>query len=420
MEDIEELDKIYTSNELIKATAGQFDIVDNDPSYHVMKRVMDYFKHPEHKEAYKDVPEFMIRDIFKLYYTDQDEMKFNINDFNKWWLDNLQLMDNYLLKTVTEEKQDYSFIITKHLAKYLAQEIKNDPNFTDKMQNGDGMDDKQKQKMQNKMEQGIQNAMNDAKEEIKENQNMEKLAGEGDGCGKESIMDEDTSYHDIEERRKILGQIDISKSSLGKLITKSIQSMKRGLGCKVKTFEEEFIDAEEIEDINEAYLLLHKATFPDLTVTESISVNVKFDVYVDCSGSMSGTVNYGGEKTSRTNLAVALTVRLHGMGVLNDIYPFENHVSPRLSGIGKAFTMKARGGTNIEQVMQHIKKTGNPSVIITDGEDSFETDCPNAFMMMISDYESNGYKQDELIKKMIKSRRYIQFANNKLFVPKLD
>jgi hypothetical protein len=64
---------------------------------------------------FKDVPEFMIRDIFKLYYTFQDDMKCDINDFNKWWFDNLQLMDSYLLKTITEEKQDYSFIITKHL-----------------------------------------------------------------------------------------------------------------------------------------------------------------------------------------------------------------------------------------------------------------------------------------------------------------
>ena len=419
MEDIEELDKIYTSQELIKATSGQFDIVNNDPSPHVMKRVMDYFQHPERKEAYKDVPEFMIRDIFKLYYTNQNEMQFDINDFNKWWLENLQSMDNYLLKTITEEKQDYSFIITKHLAQYLAKQIKEDPNFTDKMQNGDGMSEKQKQKMQNQMQQGVQQAMENAKEEIKENQNMEKLAGEGDGCGKESIMDEDTSFHDIEKRKEILGKINISKSSLGSLITKSIQSMKKGLGCKTKIFEEEFMDAEEAEDITDAYLLLHKATFPDLTVTEHQSVNVKFDVYVDCSGSMSSGVSYGGESISRTNLAIALTIRLHGMNVLNDIYPFENHVHKKIKGIGNAFKMKAQGGTRIEAVMEHIKKTGNPSVIITDGEDSFQTDCPNAFLMLLSDYENHIYKHDALVTKMIKSKRYIQFANNKLFIPKI-
>ena len=85
----------------------------------------------------------------------------------------------------------------------------------------------------------------------------------------------------------------------------------------------------------------------------------------------------------------------------------------------RVWHLRPNGGTDIEKCMQLIKQNKRPSVILTDGEDGFNTYTDNAFIMSIDPGNNSNYFNQPACKKMVQNRKYIQYNGKKLITPKL-
>jgi hypothetical protein len=74
------------------------------------------------------------------------------------------------------------------------------------------------------------------------------------------------------------------------------------------------------------------------------------------------------DRVCRIDLAKALAMQMKQMGILGELYEFEDRPKKILNTDMSILMMAARGGTNIATVVDNVIKTGNNSVILTDGE----------------------------------------------------
>jgi hypothetical protein len=87
------------------------------------------------------------------------------------------------------------------------------------------------------------------------------------------------------------------------------------------------------------------------------------------------------------------------LGILGDLYEFEDRPKKIMNTDMSILMMAARGGTNIEYVLQNILKTGNNSVVLSDGESHVTTYTHKAFFIGVGtdfhyfkSYEGAGQK----------------------------
>ena len=374
--------------------------------------IISYFRDDETmSKQYESVPDFMIRDIFNSYATSYEEMKYDGGEQMNWWFDMLQTMNNYLLKTVTQNKIGYSFITLKHIMKLLAKVLDEEDQDND-CQDGKGPQKKgQNQSIHDKLRKGMDKAVQEANQEITEKQASDDLLG-GDSAGKTP-----TEMSENDQKIEQLKDVILNQKMVSKFIKRSIKGFKTGFGVKNIVTEEDLFDSEEMDDMLDEHYLADSALFEDIAVRDIKSQMTSFDLYIDISGSMSSNIYFkDGSSVNRLNMAMALALKMNQMKCLGDIYTFDTRID-KISK-EKLFYMRPRGGTNIEMVMKEITKTKRASVILTDGEDCFETYTPDAFIMSI--IEPGGYQlQYDNIIKMVKAKKYIVYKDNQLVIPKL-
>lgn len=392
------------------------DIIKPNLEKYIEENIIDYFKS---KNGYENVPEFMIRDVFKSYYNDNLDLKYECPEFMIWWYEMIQNINNYLLKTVTKNKEGYSFIALKHIIKMLRDEIENNEDFKNKVTKQD-----QEQKEPKEEEQKSQQALQAANENIK--QQMKKIVEEasdeidkqkatkdlfGDSAGKTPSEIEKTN-----DRISMIKDVVLNKKDITKFIAKSIKSFKTGFGLKTMLTEESLFEADGIEDIIDEYNLSHELLLLDAVVKDTKNLITKFDLYIDQSGSMNASININGKNIRRMNLAVTLAAKMEILGCLGDVYSFNTQIKP----IDKndIFNIYPRGGTRIENCLLQVKDNKRPSVILTDGEDHFDTYTENAFIMSIDPCGYSNYIS-EAYKKMVRNKKYVGYNGKKLFYPTL-
>jgi hypothetical protein len=110
-----------------------------------------------------------------------------------------------------------------------------------------------------------------------------------------------------------------------------------------------------------------------------------------CGGDLGGV--------PRIDLAKALAMQMKELGILGDLYEFEDRPKKIMNTDMSILMMAARGGTNIEYVIQNILKTGNNSVVLSDGESHVSNYTHKAFFIGIGtdfhyfkSYEGAGQK----------------------------
>jgi hypothetical protein len=420
---------------------SRIDIVKPDISEWLQQDVIDYFRQ---KSGYDNVPDVMIRDIFKLYLNPQKEIQYDCNELMYWWHGMLQNVNNYLLKTITVNRTGYSFIAAKHIVKLLRNEIENNEDFKNFLQNGnqndqqssqnqgegdgDGQDKQDQSQNQNngsgdssqpdfnKINDSLQNNMEstvkEATEEIDEKQKAEDFLGES-GAGK--------SPSDIEllnERVEIIKDVVLSKREVGKMIKKSIKGFKKGFGVRTIVKEESLFDADEVSDLLDEHLLFNEILAMDVAVrTNEEQQQTAFDLYIDISSSMRMMMKVNGKSLQRIQLATALAAKMNVMGCLGDVYLFNNGISKVEKDA--IWRLNPSGGTSIERCILNVKRTKRPSVILTDGDDRFQSYCENAMIMTIGVKEGRASRQGQAAVKMIKEGKYIQYNGTNLVKPKV-
>lgn len=391
--------------------AGFLDIVHPPIDKWTEEDLIRYFRHPEREEEYKDVPDFMIRDIFKSYYNPSEEMRYKCDEHMYWWQEMLNNMGNYLLKTTTENKLGHSFIALKHIAKMLAKIIEQDEDLKNQLQDPGGNGQNDMSGANDRIKNSMGQAAQDASDEIEQKQQMDDQIGDGDLAGKGP-----SEMMQMEENAQMIESVMLNKKEVGKMINMSIKGFHKGFGTKSIVTEEGLFEADEIEDLLDEHYLFSDVLMMDVSVRDMQSQMTAFDLYIDISGSMSGQMTIDGKSVNRLEMAMALACRMRQMGCLGDVYKFNGSIAPMNQE--DIFKLKTSGGTDIEKCMKAISKSQRPTVILTDGEDNFHTFTKYAFIISIVGCSEYRIK-DENVQRMIRAKKYLAYGNNKLYVPKL-
>lgn len=209
------------------------------------------------------------------------------------------------------------------------------------------------------------------------------------------------NLNNLDSIRSSLSRLSVGKDKIMKAVDKILNGTTNYFSQKCVQKDVELFEADQLLDINGIELLhpfFRKSRLFDLSVTERKYIG-KFDLYIDCSGSMSS--GCGGDLGSvpRIDLAKSLAMQMKELGILGDLYEFEDRPKKIQNTDMSILMMAARGGTNIETVLQNILKTGNNSVVLSDGESHVTSYTHKAFFIGVGtdfhyfkSYEGAGQK----------------------------
>ena len=178
------------------------------------------------------------------------------------------------------------------------------------------------------------------------------------------------NLNNLDSIRQSLSRLNVGKDKIMKAVEKILNGTTNYFSQKCIQNDVELFEADELLNINGVELLhpfFRKSRMFDLSVTERHYIG-KFDLYVDCSGSMSSGCGGDLGNVCRIDLAKSLAMQMKELGILGDLYEFEGRPKKVPSTDMSILMMAARGGTDIEAVIQKILKTGNNSVVLSDGE----------------------------------------------------
>lgn len=405
--------------------------------------------------------EYRIRDIFKLYYN-KDIVYDDKNKGKTAWLSMLLEMDTYYMKVSTNNSYLYSSAITKNIIKHIAYNL----TFELFMQNKDKMD---KIKEKNGIEIAGSAASNDiTKKDISDLMNNlmgSSNANKGDDESKieesaKEIVDEslkndmssimssaiedanedysksketlnayglnegDVSIERIESLTAIIDsgfKSDMSKNMLSKFIKSRIAGINKGMSSIdhfKKVIPIEFIESDDFFNFDYYEALIEHSLLPDAESSEFIKT-MKYDIYVDTSGSMNAKSTIGGSKITRLMYAQMLVIRMIKYNFIDKIFGFEDDVYQCLCDtdsekMKSVFQMRPGGGTSFYRVIDSIIERKRPSLIITDGGSNYGSDkTPFAYVMQLGGTKGPSVEQvidyakgSECGKDIIKSKRY--------------
>lgn len=203
------------------------------------------------------------------------------------------------------------------------------------------------------------------------------------------------NLNNLDSIRRSLSNLRTSKDKVMKAIEKILNKSSNYFSQKCITTDVELFEADQLLDINGIELLhpvFSKSRIFDLSVTERKYIG-KIDLYVDCSGSMSSGCGGDLNGVARIDLAKALAMQMKELGILGELYEFEDRPKKIMNTDISILMMAARGGTNIESVLQNILKTGNNSVILSDGESWIQTYTEKAIFVGVGT-DFSGFKYD--------------------------
>lgn len=312
--------------------------------------------------------DYCIEDIFQLYY--EEKRDFNISENNEDWYSQLIKFDNYLIRQFSVNNKSYSYILTAYiLENVLSQLVQKTPEGDSKKIN-DPASSSLNQNL-------IDDAQNKAQGKSKQ---IEDLASEM-GIG----LDSSSALEDI----KIFSEngIMMNVSNIRKFFKKMFG--KKGF---IKTTTEDMeTSVDEIEfarDIGDLVEMETLATdFPVFDVFTKTGAKIKFDIYVDVSGSMDmqDITLPDRNVVSRMSMAKVIAIKMMKLGILNDIYTFDECVRQKNLKHPKEIKMTG-GGTSYDSVIKHRKDSKKTSryLILSDGDDIHSSFDKNCFTMIIA------------------------------------
>lgn len=155
------------------------------------------------------------------------------------------------------------------------------------------------------------------------------------------------------------------KSNFKKLIDKTLYSITNAFIPSKRQIEESIFDSESFDGlIDYSYLIDPLDKLAHELKTRDYHKSMKFDIYIDMSGSMTSNIN----NISYDSFSKQCFYKLMKNNLIEKLYIFENDV---YSCLPKDYLfMKASGGTRIDSVYKNIIKNNRPSIILTDADDS--------------------------------------------------
>lgn len=408
-------------------------IIDPDLDYWTasdLKRVIDRHVSTLDKdlqEIYRSgaIPQDLIEDVFKNYYYHPDDIVYINLDKPElgWKMDVIDKTSNYYLKAMTRGNQLYSAIMAKNVTTALLKLIyQHRKNGGDGGQGNGGLqgalsgigEDGVPGISDQQIEAAIEAAAEATTKEAGEmKESLANMVG-GDAAGK---MAEDIKTYDllkqIEEFKNFLR---FSPATLSKFVKGCYKNVSNYYNANSTVFEESFIDADEVLELEDIEMLLpvfRNANLPDLTV-KAHTHSFKFDIYLDASGSMHDTIRVNNTSISLYDLCRYVAIKLHSLGLVKDIYVFDGSVK-KVKDVFHLMTIGCGGGTNFNNVLSNIKKTKMSSVILTDMQDHIGGYVKEAYFIGMETFVPSG--SDDVLNAYGTNKQFIKFAKNEFTRP---
>ena len=370
-------------------------------------------------ENYRKFPKHLKYDIQKMYYHQIDKLDFEERiDTNAVQFKYLEKANNPVGKIMTEGSNLKSAIFTRNMMMYFLQQITRmsyiDPTLSKKMEDGvngtgDPMDNDEINQMMKDVfdnKQGktlLDDALKDAQDTCNaidnaiDSETQEKMFEEATKFGGNLAGNMSPEY--LRQVAANLQNINLSLSSLKSKIVKLLDKSSSYFSSRKETIREDLFSSGNLAGL-EDYELLHpklrKVFIEDLTVKETITVG-KIDIYIDISGSMSGScgvVNDKGDRITKLDFAKAFVVKLQQMNMLNDVYLFNTTVKKYRADPISLAMLDSDGGTTIDKAVQSIENNPTNALVITDAEDSCHLFSEKAFFIGVEGADFGSFNKN--------------------------
>lgn len=374
----------------------------------------------ETQEIYKTkFPHHIVKDIFKMYYHRMERLSFEERtDKNFSQYKFLEKANNPVGKIMSEGSSLKSAIFARNVVGYYAMRLamlkqldkdaadkitKSLDSGSDEFDNAevekalDTMMDSQQSK--NMMEKAIEQATDLCKEMDKhmDTEIQEKMFDQvTEGGGNEAAK---LSPQYIKMVATRLSKVKMSLTSLKEKIKKLLDKSVSYFSANDKTTFEDLLNSENVAGL-EDYELLHpklrKIFIEDIMIKDVKKVG-KIDIYIDISGSMistCGVPDVDGHEISKIDFAKSFVLKLEEMGMLNDVYLFDNRVSRCKKDPVSISMIDANGGTTINNAVRSIERNGVNALVITDAEDHCSEYSDKAFFIGVEGARFNHFHKN--------------------------
>ena len=361
-------------------------------------------------EKFDKLPPYVLYDMYNLHKVEQSEMKIaKIDSKNKWQMNMVNRFNNPYLRIVTQNHNFYSFLATAEMTTRLVQVLADTSEEGLQKQFGQGGDG-----LPQPSDAALDKAIKEGQKEVDDKiQKSEEMGG--------LLPGDESGEHDLNKQLdyiKLLSEIYIKDDKVTNFITKTLKCSTAYFSKKYKEIEESLFEADDYDEI----INLEELAFPDginpLAALDLVvprrEYHMKFDVYVDYSGSMDSSYHFNSKKHGSTtitgyDLSALTALRINKAGFINDCYVFDNSVKKLKQGALDYLHHKPGGGTTTDKVIQNIAKTGNPGLIITDGADTLRHYSPNAFIILVL---GGDMCRNEIGDKFVNNKQVMKFDPN--------
>jgi hypothetical protein len=384
-------------------------------------------------ETYSKFPSHIKNDIFKMYYNKMNKLQFEERtDANYTKYKFLENANNPVGKIMTENSNLKSSIFTRNVIAYYTMQLTTmeyiDPNAAKDIMDGlkgDGefngndidaaleetLGNKQAKKdldaaiddAQNTCKSMDENISDDIQEEIFEN--IKENGGISPGKLGPEYLDQVVAN---------ISRISLSLGSLKEKIKKLMDKSTNYFSAKKETIQEDLFNSDNLGGLDE-YIFLHpqlrKFMIEDVMIKDTKSVG-KIDIYIDISGSMNsncGIIDKNGNHINKLDFCKAFAVKLQELGMLNQIYVFNDKVRELKTDIFSIACLGVSGGTDIDKAVDKIIKNGVNALVITDAEDNCNTYTDKAFFIGVQGSRFNNFRP-HIIKEYSEKGQVVVFS----------
>lgn len=353
----------------------------------------------------KLVPQHVVDDIFSLFYHKSEDQEYSItNNSNRGKFKLLKHVNDGGLKIVTNKNSTHATmfaieiacaILKAMLQCFNKQELKDLVDFmTDVKSDFSDEEKKEGEDNDNRFEELINKLCNssttetmikEAKQKVLQDiSKFEQLGLDLDRLVKDYGKDPGTLISELDNIRRSLERIDISRRGLRSLIENIVRKSTGFFSLKSVNRELSIFDADNIDDVSGIEFLhpvFRYTKLEDVVVNEKKYYG-KMSVYIDISGSMDSSIIVNSMRTTALDFAKSVILTLFRMNILEHIFPFDYDVHPEvpLNEVDICL-IDGDGGTSINRVIKHALLTGENSLVITDAQDSIDFYADNVFMV---------------------------------------
>lgn len=199
---------------------------------------------------------------------------------------------------------------------------------------------------------------------------------------------------EVDKLRHIIKDLNFNKNSIRSVLDKILNESQNYFSTKHTIVEENIFECEECEDLFGLEFL--NPIFKNAEIlnmgNNSKVYKGKFDLYIDCSGSMTSEETFENQNIMMINLAKGIASTLNKMGLIENLYFFDTQLY-RIDNVNDLTILgfSKSGGTDFNKVMNNIQEQGNNSVILTDGYDACRIYDKKAFWIGVGGTEFEGY-----------------------------